>query len=203
MSKTPATYVIASRKQLTALVSAARQEIVDVLAQMGTVSVAELAETLGRPADALYYHLRILRVAGLIQEDGSRVRGGKREALFRAVGSELRIDYETSRQESVQVLSSIVSSMLRLGIRDFRQAIRNEDVVVSGTQRELWALRRTGWLVPKEVARINHSIEQLAVAVSRPRGRGELYGITILLTPLNRKRRGTGRKSKSPRGSSK
>jgi predicted transcriptional regulator len=44
--------------QLAALATAARQEIVDVLEQMGTVSVAEMAGALGRPADALYFHLR-------------------------------------------------------------------------------------------------------------------------------------------------
>jgi len=196
MAKSRTPYIIDSKKQLAVLVSAARQEIVDVLAQMGTVSVTELAATLGRPADALYYHLRILRTAGLIQEDGSRVTGGKRESLFRALGSELRIDYEESRRKSNRALAGIASSMLRLGIRDFRQAIQNEDVVVAGAKRELWTFRKTGWLTPKDLVQINESIERLGNAVSRPRGRGELYGITILLTPLNRQRRGASKKTR-------
>jgi DNA-binding transcriptional ArsR family regulator len=180
--------------------SAARQEIVDVLAQMGTVSVAELAVTLGRPADALYYHLRILRAAGLVREEGYRLVQGKREALFRTVGSELSIDYERSRRKSVQAVTAIVSSMLRLGIRDFRQAIRDKNVVVSGPGRDLWALRTTGWLEAKDVLGINRSMQRLRDAVTHPRGRGELYGITILLTPLNRQRGVSSRKSKSSNG---
>jgi DNA-binding transcriptional ArsR family regulator len=187
-------YVINSKKQLATLVSAARQEIVDVLAHSGTVSVADLAAALGRPADALYYHLRILRTAGLIREVSPRFRRGKREALFRAVGSELRIDYQACRRNSTPVLSSIVSSMLRLGIRDFRHTIRDESVLVSGKQRELWALRTTGRLAPKELEEINLSIERLTSVVSKSRHRGELYGITVLLTPLRRRRRRAGKK---------
>jgi|ERR1017187_7652657 predicted transcriptional regulator len=59
-------YVVRNEKQLAALASSARPEIVDVLSQMGTVSVAELASALGRPADSLYYHLKVLKEIGLV-----------------------------------------------------------------------------------------------------------------------------------------
>lgn len=168
----------------------------DVLAKMGTVSAAELAVTLGRPADALYYHLRILQKAGLVEDAGSRLAAGKRQALFRAVGPELRIDYEAGRLQNGWPLCAVVASMLRLGIRDFRQAVRNQDVIVSGGRRELWALRKTGWLTANDLANVNKSVEKLANAVKGPRGPGRLYGITILLTPLNRRRSGNkGRKT--------
>lgn len=194
MLKSGSPYVIDSKRQLAALISTPRQEIVDVLAHMGTVSVADLARALGRPADALYYHLRILSAAGLIREVGSRFKGGKGEALFRTAGSELRIDYQTCRRNRAPVLASIVSSMLRLGIRDFRRAIRDENVLVSGKHRELWALRTTGWLTPREVGQINQSIERLTGVVSKSRRRGELFGITVLLTPLSRRRPQRGKK---------
>ena len=46
-------YIIRSKRQMRALAASTRQEILDVLPRMGTVSVAELATALGRPADAL------------------------------------------------------------------------------------------------------------------------------------------------------
>ena len=49
------TYLIRSEKQLAALTAATRQELVDVLERLGTVSVRELAAALGRPADALNF----------------------------------------------------------------------------------------------------------------------------------------------------
>ena len=73
-------HLIRSEKQLATLVAAARQEIVDVLAELGAVSVAELATALGRPADALYFHLRALTRAGLVQKAGYRSRPRGKEA---------------------------------------------------------------------------------------------------------------------------
>lgn len=58
MAPTRPVYFVRGKRQLAALAAAARQEVVDVLAEMGSVSVAELAAALGRPADALYFHLR-------------------------------------------------------------------------------------------------------------------------------------------------
>jgi hypothetical protein len=48
MKQTGLPFIVQDKKQLTALTSSARQEIVDVLPQMGTVSVGELAATPGQ-----------------------------------------------------------------------------------------------------------------------------------------------------------
>jgi DNA-binding transcriptional ArsR family regulator len=191
-------HVIRTDKQLTALASAARQEIADVLAEMGTVSVAEIAATLGRPADALYFHLRALKKAGLVRLVGYRSRAGRKEALFRTVAPELWLRYEPRSETNRRGVNAIVSSMLRMGIRDFRRGFQGTDVVVSGPHRELWALRKTGRLTLADVACVNRSIEQLKRAVSKPHGRGRLYGITVLLTPLDHRRREGQRSTKSP-----
>lgn len=196
MPQLKAQYIIDSKKQLTALASAARQEILDVLVQVGTVSVAELAVTLDRPPDGLYYHLRILIQAGLVDSVGGRRTNRRREGLFRAVARDLRIDYKLSRQRNAKTLTAVIGSMLRLGIRDFRTAIRNDEVIVSGKRRELWASRKTGWLEKKELKGILDSIERVGQSVARPSGSGQLYGITILFTPLNRRR---GRSSANSR----
>jgi DNA-binding transcriptional ArsR family regulator len=187
MARNNKAYIIRSAKQLKTLSSAARQEIVDVLAQMGTVSVAELARVLGRAPDALYYHLRILKKEGLIIESRSSDEPGS-EALFSSVSSDLRIDYDAGKADGGKNLNRVVSSMLRLGIRDFRSALANPDVKCSGRERELWALRKTGWLRKKDVARVVAAMEHLSESVASQSEDGQLYGITILLTPLSRRR---------------
>jgi DNA-binding transcriptional ArsR family regulator len=185
------TFVVRTNKQFAALASSARQEIVDVLSQMGTVSVAELAVTLGRPADALYYHLRALKQAGLVLPAGHRNQGRRQEELFRTVSPDLRLQYEMGSGGNSREITAIVGSMLRLGIRDFRRTFQSGNARVSGTGRELWALRRTGWLTTEEIVKVNQLIEGMAQAVSKPRGQGRLYSITVLLTPLDhRARRG-------------
>jgi len=76
--------------------------------------------------------------------------------------------------------------MMRIGTRDFRKAFRAGRAIVSGTHRELWAMRNTGWLSQRQVGEVNRYIEKIrAVLVRRP-GNGRLYAVTMLLTPLDR-----------------
>jgi DNA-binding transcriptional ArsR family regulator len=192
-------FVVSTRKQLAALASGARQEIVDVLANTGAVSVAELAQALGRPADALYYHLRVLQQAGLVIHAGYRGRGKHREELIAAVSPNLRLPYELGEGGNGAEIGAIVGSMLRLGVRDFDAAFEAGEVKTSGPERELLAMRKIGWLTPRDVAEANRAIEGLAQLTEKPAGRGRLYAITVLLTPLDRRARGNGKARAAPR----
>lgn len=190
-------HVIRGKKELAALVSGARQEIVDVLSQMGTVSVAELAGAIGRPPDAIYYHLRTLQRAGLIVSAGSRKHGRRQEQLFRTVSPDLRLEYRTGKKGNTRNITAIVGSMLRLGTRDFRHAFQRGNAKVAGPGRELWALRTTGWQMPAKIAEINRSIESLTRAFSYQRKKGRLYSITVLLTPLDHRGRRNDAKTRT------
>jgi DNA-binding transcriptional ArsR family regulator len=178
-------FLIRGETQLAALAAAARQEIVDVLEQMGAVSVAELAAALGRPADALYFHLRVLARAGLVRHAGYRSRRGGKEALYCTIAPELQLGYQPWSAANRRAVSAIVASMLRLANRDFQRSFQGGRVVVSGAHRELWAWRKVGRLSHATLAQLNHRIQELAQDVSASRGRGRLYGVTVILTPLD------------------
>ena len=190
MKMTAPRYVIRKQKQMAALASAARQEIVDVLVEAGALSVAEIGMILGRPADALYFHLRALKLAGLVLQDGYRYRGRRKEALFRTVSPDLRLQYEPRSEANRRAVTAIVSSMLRMGIRDFRRGFRQGGVMVAGGHRELWGLRMVSRLTPPQLAEVNRLIERLRRTTSKPKERGRLYGVTVLLTPIDHRRRG-------------
>lgn len=197
------TYLIRSEKQLAALTAATRQELVDVLERLGTVSVRELAAALGRPADALYFHLRALTRAGLVRRAGYRSQPRGKEALYRTVAPELQLQYEPHKAPNRKAVSAIVSSMLRLAIRDFRDAFQRDNVVVCGSHRELWGLRKAGRLSPAGLAQVNRRIKGLAKAISAPRRRGRLYAVTVVLTPLDHRNkigRTSNRKPTTKRG---
>jgi len=196
VSKAPP-YVIRSARQLAALTAAARQEIVDMLEQMGTVSVAELAASLGRPADALYFHLRALIRAGLVRLAGHRTRSGRKEALYRTVQAELQLGYEPKDAANRRAIAGIAASMLRLASRDFRRSFEAGQVVVSGAQRELWAWRKVGRLSRAKLAQVNRRMRDLAQDVSAPHGRGRLYGVTVILTPLDHRNGGNTRPTRT------
>jgi len=183
-------YVIRGRKQLECLAAAARQEIFDVLEQIGAVSVAELAAVLDRPADALYFHLRALRRAGLVRRTACRTRSGRSETRYRTVKPEVQLGYEPQNAANRHAVSAIVASMLRLADRDFRRAFHSGQVIVSGAQRELWAWRKVGRLSRVELARLNRRIRDVANGVSAPGGDGRLYSVTVVLTPLDHRNDG-------------
>lgn len=188
---------------MASLAAAARQEIVDVLEQMGTVSVAELAAALGRPADALYFHLRTLTRVGLVRHAGYRARPGGKEALYRTVAPELQLQYSPGSAANREAVSSIVASMLRLATRDFERSLQSGNVLVSGAHRELWSLRKVGRLSRPQLARVNRRIRDLVQDVSTPRGHGRLYAVTVVVTPLDHRNNGDGRtkpKQRTTRG---
>ena len=115
---TPRVHMIHTATQLKALAAAARQEIVDVLEQLGTVSVADL-----------------------VRHAGDRVRPGGKEALFCTAKPALQLRYEPRNAGNRRAVSAVVASMMRMANRDFQRSFRPGQVVVSGVQRELWALR--------------------------------------------------------------
>jgi hypothetical protein len=164
-------YVIRKQKQLAALASAARQEIADVLAEAGPLSVAEIALILGRPADALYFHVRALKLARLVRQVGYRYRGMRKEALFRTISPELRLEYAPCSEPN-------------------RRAVTPLSVPCAGRQRELWGLRRVSRLTLPQLAAVNRSIERMRQATAKSRGRGRRYAVTVLLAPLDHRSRG-------------
>jgi DNA-binding transcriptional ArsR family regulator len=193
-------YIIRSKRQMRALAASTRQEIVDVLSRMGTVSVAELGTALARPADSLYYHLRILQRVGLVLSAGSRRLAGRREALFRAVAPELSLCYQLGRKGNGREVSAIIASMLRLGIRDFSESFETAAAAVSGPNRELWALRETGWLAQDQIAEVNRHIQRLRQIMATPERNGRLYAVTVVLTPLAHRSRRRDEHAKSLSG---
>jgi DNA-binding transcriptional ArsR family regulator len=179
-------YIIEDKRQMRALAAATRQEIIDVLPGMGAVSVAQLAAVLKRPADSLYYHLRILTRVGLVLEAGERRRHGRRETLFRAIAREISLRYELGKKGNAREINAIVASMLRLSIRDFGSTFAAAKSVVSGSHRELWALRKTGWLSGAQLAAVNRCMAEILRIMSQAQRKGRLYGVSVVLNPLDR-----------------
>ena len=190
---------ISKPAHLKALASPIRQELLDLLVRTGPASAAELGRLVHRPADGLYYHLRELRRVGLVSSAGTREYQGRREELFQAVHPEPTLRHDPSPGGNSPAVIAIVSSMLRLGIRDFKKGAASPNVRAHGPQRELWAARTTGWLSPAELAEANQRIRALNTVAGKRSPKGKLYAITILLTPLGHRGRKKQRRSRSPR----
>jgi DNA-binding transcriptional ArsR family regulator len=191
---------IRDRGQLRMLASPVRQELVDLLARTGPASASELSRWIRRPADGLYYHLRALERVGLVRRAGERMRAGRAETLYRSSYAEPKLRHDASPGGNTPAVTAIAASMLRLGIRDFRSAASTRGVRTWGPRRELWALRVVGWLTPDRLAEVNRRMVALQRSVGRPRSKGELYAITVVLTPLHHRARKPQRRPRAAAG---
>lgn len=173
-------------RQLRLLVSPVRQAILDVLEGTRDCPVAELARVLNRPADALYYHLRLMESAGLLVE--KRARG---ERACKAYGLRRRgtvLEYQPSSKSNASAVTRIVASMLRDASRSFRRAYAPGETL-RGPQRTLWAGRRMGWLTAEQVGRLNAKISQISRLLEKgtkhsPKSR--LFAFTHVFCPYER-----------------
>ena len=173
-----------------ALASPVRQELFDTLEALGGVAtIAELAEQLGRPADGLYYHVDLLRRAGLLAAaPAGRSRAGRSERRFRISskpGRALGLGYRPREPKNAAAVRAVVGGMLRIARRDFDRALI-DDVAVDGPRRELWAARGTGWVSDAELVAINRLLVQLTRLLRRPRGgpRHRLISLCYVLAPM-------------------
>jgi DNA-binding transcriptional ArsR family regulator len=169
------------------LASPVRQEIVDTLEALGgEAAVAAIAAQLGRPSDALYYHLRLLAEAGLVVElpgDGE----GRRYRTTAGPGTRLRLRYRPGRTTNARAVVRVAGGMLRTAARDFAAAIADPRAVVRGAARELWASRTKGWVGRDELLEINRLLERLQVLLERGKspGRTQLLSFTWVMAPGN------------------
>lgn len=175
------------------LASPLRQEIVDMLAALGQTSIGELALQLGRHADGLYYHLRLLCRAGLVEELPAD-ESGRRYRLAGAPGQPLRLAYRAGSAPHGRALRKFARAMLQVAEDDFGAALDADAVATEGPARELWAARNKAWLSAAELAEVNGLLERLCDLMSRPRTpeRDRLLSCTFVLAPhaAQAKRRG-------------
>lgn len=176
---------IADRAQIRALAAPARQEIVDALETAGASSVAAIAALLGRPADALYHHLRRLVRVGLVRETGRARQGRHVFARYDLTRRPMRISYEPPVRSAD--LAAVFGAAQRLAWRDFRRTLIAGDGVRSGPRRTLWGARVTGWATPQTLKRINQILGELLVIVrsSSPEPRAVPISVSFLLSPPN------------------
>jgi DNA-binding transcriptional ArsR family regulator len=180
--------VVEDADEIGLLASPTRIEIVDTLeAHASAISVAKLAQQLGRPADGLYYHLRQLADGGLIEEEI-----GAEGRLYRTrsrIGDRLRLRYRPGATANAQAVSRVAASVLRVAGRDFDRAIADPVSVAEGARRELWAARGKGWVSATELAEINRLLVRVMDLLQHPRSarRDKLVTVTWVLAPVKSK----------------
>jgi predicted ArsR family transcriptional regulator len=180
-----AVFLISDRRQISALASAVRQDIVDILTAIGPATAPEIARALGRRPDGLYFHLRLLSRVGLLKESTRPNDGGRMVAIYDVPGRPLRIRYDLSDTRGSRAITRVTASMLRTANRGFARAAAKGDARVSGPRRELWAARTRGWLSEEGLEEVNEAFARLIELFNRRKGPENAcsYEVTLVLSP--------------------
>jgi len=160
--------------------------MLDWIAASGPATVAELSEHLRRPADRLYYHVRLLERAGLLVGELDSARG-RSEMRFDVPGRPLLMEYQPSNRRAVK---RVIAGVLRSARADFDRAIADPAVRANGPVRELWAGRIEAILTAEDVTLLNAALEKLFAVMgqSRPRtGDANAYQFTWVVSPVTRR----------------
>lgn len=154
-------YGIRRADQLEALTSPVRSRLLDVAAQLGACSVAELGEALGRAPSTLYRHIAILEGVGLLRRVGERKAVKHEEALYRAPARAIRISDAVGTPRLRAALARLYDALLRGAARGVRRGLGAERGSRSGRFRRTVVIQTTGWLTPEERGRADALVGEL------------------------------------------
>jgi hypothetical protein len=181
---------ITSASQLRAIASPVRRDILDGIAALGALSVADLGRLLGRPADRLYYHVGLLERVGLLRRTRGVGASGRAEDLFDVPARPVYIQYEVGDARHRTAMRSMVSAMLRQAGGEFAAAYMPGKASVEGPERDLWAGRVTGVLDRAARRRVVELLEEMIGIFQAARGSADgraMHQLTFVLSPVRQR----------------
>lgn len=186
MTRSGKRYVVHDERQLRTLASPSRQAIVDAVVAAGPCPMKDIAVHVGRPAGALYYHVRALCDVGLLTARPAKAGRGRPGMLFDVPGRPMAIRYEPEAVRTRPPMRRIVNAMTRAAARDFAKGYR-PGVAVSGEVRRLWAGRFEAWLTDTELRAVNRLLTRLTRLIQngarRDAAQARLHSLTFVLAP--------------------
>lgn len=158
-------YLINDAKAIRLLGSPLRQTMIDRIVSGGPTSVAQLAGSLSRPADRLYYHIKLLVRAGLLVERAAT--DGRVEAEYDVPGRPMLLDYGSNGGRQRRAVARVVDALMRSAQRDFRRSVSDKSLRVEGPLRELWSGRAEGQLSPADLTALNKHLHAAVMVLLR------------------------------------
>lgn len=181
-------FVVERPDAIRLLASPLRQAIVDSIVADGETTANALSAVIRRPADRLYYHLRLLEKAGVVRSRESRSANGRAERFFDVPDRPVYLRYDPSSSANRRAVRRVAASMVRAGMRDFVRGFERKGVRAWGPRRELWASRIQGRLTARDLEVVNALMQCLVDRIVASRGRdpasGKAYQLTWLLSPF-------------------
>ncbi|MBA2707660.1 MAG: helix-turn-helix transcriptional regulator [Gemmatimonadaceae bacterium] len=181
-------YYIREPRQLRALVSPLRQEVLDGVADIGPCTIADLAVLLGRTPTALYRHVkRLEKVDLLFRVEPHSVSVGRPAAVLDVPGRPLFIHQGALAGKADSAVRAHLLAMLRNAGRGYLRALNSNDAVRWGKRRNLWHARWKGRLNEEELESVTAHLSELIAMLERGSGTDRrerrLHEVSFVLAP--------------------
>jgi DNA-binding transcriptional ArsR family regulator len=142
----------------------------------GPRSAKELSAEVGLPPDRLYYHLRQLQRAGIVEVGEYRpVPGGKVERVYR------RVEAEPPGDASPEEIAAFLGSVLDVTKADITAAFMAR---AAGEHREVMLAQGPVWLTDEGLAEVLRRLQELQERVDKPGQAGTQSRILVALVDL-------------------
>lgn len=180
--------LVLSEAQLRSLGSPARHEVFATLLRIGPASVAELAEALGQPADGLYYHVRQMMGAGLVQDLGKRPAATRHEAVYAVTARLIRTHPTTRASGYLEALQQLFASTFRLLARRIGTALHDPALTRTGPSRQLTVRTQLVRLDDLALVELNRKLDAINrfLGSRSGAGGGTLYQVVLVATKVVR-----------------
>jgi DNA-binding transcriptional ArsR family regulator len=145
--------------------------------QHSSLSARELAEDVGLPPDRLYYHLRQLQQAGIIEVGEYRqLPGGKVERLYRRAETEPPQDASSPME-----IAAVLGSVLEVTTADVAAAFRAKE---SGQRREVHVAQSLVRLTDEAIPELRTRLLELEQEFADPGRAGTPARFLVVITDL-------------------
>lgn len=170
-----------TRRQLEAIASPQRMEILEWMQSGRPCSIRELAARMGRNPSSLHYHVNRLREAGLLLVSGTRRSGARVEAILKPAAQEFAMDEAGVSGSTIQTVVQAAKAVLRRAGREFARAqTRNRESAP-------FAARMHARLSAYDIAQIRKHVKSLRSIFTKARKSSTsdpLYSLTLLISPI-------------------
>lgn len=177
-----------SAAQLESLSQPTRLAIAQRLEIDKRATARELARRMGRPVTALYHHLKALENIGVLHVVGERKGTRRPEAIYAPAAEYLSAAEALKTPRGRKAYGRAASRAADAGVRALAAATVRGTPRFSGSQRNAMVRYYLLRADSKKFALLNALLNTLDKAATRSCERGEEIQLTILLSPVPRKR---------------
>lgn len=173
-----------------------RLEILDALRTHAPCTIREIARDIERPATMLYKHIEVMEKAGFVTRPGFRKNGRHVEQLVDLAADNFRINFKTDGDAETEALVATAKSFTNAGFASIRDAAEAGALHYTPEELNVLLAYGLGRLTPegfKEIRALLGKMRQ-TLSTGRTEKSGGLYAISIVVTPLARKKSRRGRK---------